>query len=132
MRAPQAMSMTTTLITGSNKGLGKEAARQLIAAGHTVYIGARDEARGRAAAGGLGAPLVPHAAHEPGWRPRQTTDGRYGPQLAGGEQDVPVLTVLPAGQLVGPGRIGTGPRARAGGHARRRRQRRSARRRPPR
>lgn len=58
MRAPQAMSMTTTLITGSNKGLGKEAARQLIAAGHTVYIGARDEARGRAAAGDLGARFV--------------------------------------------------------------------------
>lgn len=33
--------MTTTLITGSNKGLGYEAARQLIAAGHTVYAGAR-------------------------------------------------------------------------------------------
>lgn len=47
--------MTTTLITGANKGLGKETARQLIAAGHTVYIGARDEARGRAAAEELGA-----------------------------------------------------------------------------
>jgi NAD(P)-dependent dehydrogenase (short-subunit alcohol dehydrogenase family) len=50
--------MTTTLITGSNKGLGKETARQLIVAGHTVYIGARDEARGRAAAGELGARFV--------------------------------------------------------------------------
>jgi NAD(P)-dependent dehydrogenase (short-subunit alcohol dehydrogenase family) len=50
--------MTTTLITGSNKGLGKETARQLIAAGHTVYIGARDEGRGRAAAEELGARFV--------------------------------------------------------------------------
>jgi NAD(P)-dependent dehydrogenase (short-subunit alcohol dehydrogenase family) len=50
--------MTTTLITGANKGLGKETARQLVAAGHTVYVGARDEARGRAAAEELGARFV--------------------------------------------------------------------------
>jgi NAD(P)-dependent dehydrogenase (short-subunit alcohol dehydrogenase family) len=50
--------MTTTLITGANKGLGKETARQLVVAGHTVYVGARDEARGRAAADELGARFV--------------------------------------------------------------------------
>ena len=50
--------MTTTLITGANKGLGYETARQLIAAGHTVYIGSRDPERGRRAAGQLGAHLV--------------------------------------------------------------------------
>jgi NAD(P)-dependent dehydrogenase (short-subunit alcohol dehydrogenase family) len=50
--------MTTTLITGANKGLGKETARQLINAGHTVWIGARDEQRGRAAASELGAHFV--------------------------------------------------------------------------
>jgi len=50
--------MTTTLITGANKGLGFEAARQLVAAGHTVYIGSRDPERGRRAAEQLGARLV--------------------------------------------------------------------------
>ncbi len=50
--------MTTTLITGANKGLGFEAARRLIAAGHTVYIGSRDAERGRRAADELGARLV--------------------------------------------------------------------------
>jgi NAD(P)-dependent dehydrogenase (short-subunit alcohol dehydrogenase family) len=50
--------MTTTLITGANKGLGYETARQLIAAGHTVYIGCRDPQRGQTAAQQLGARLV--------------------------------------------------------------------------
>ena len=51
-------AMTTTLITGANKRLGREAARQLIAAGHTVYIGFRDEQRGKETAGQIGARLL--------------------------------------------------------------------------
>ncbi len=50
--------MTTTLITGANKGLGFETARQLAAAGHEVWVGARDPARGRQAAEAIGAKLV--------------------------------------------------------------------------
>jgi len=50
--------MTITLITGANKGLGYETARQLTEAGHTVWIGARDPSRGEAAARELGARFV--------------------------------------------------------------------------
>jgi NAD(P)-dependent dehydrogenase (short-subunit alcohol dehydrogenase family) len=50
--------MTTTLITGANKGLGYETARRLLEAGHTVFLGSRDAERGRRAAEQLGARLV--------------------------------------------------------------------------
>jgi len=50
--------MTTTLITGANKGLGHEAARRLVVAGHDVWIGARDAQAGQAAAEELGARFV--------------------------------------------------------------------------
>ncbi|KOV85222.1 SDR family NAD(P)-dependent oxidoreductase [Nocardia sp. NRRL S-836] len=41
--------MTTTLVTGANKGLGLETTRRLIAAGHTVHAGMRDLDTGDAA-----------------------------------------------------------------------------------
>jgi NAD(P)-dependent dehydrogenase (short-subunit alcohol dehydrogenase family) len=50
--------MTVTLVTGANKGLGYEAARQLIELGHTVYVGARRADRGQSAATELGAHFV--------------------------------------------------------------------------
>jgi NADP-dependent 3-hydroxy acid dehydrogenase YdfG len=50
--------MTTSLITGANRGLGFETARQLVAAGHQVWMGARDADRGQRAADQLGARFV--------------------------------------------------------------------------
>jgi NAD(P)-dependent dehydrogenase (short-subunit alcohol dehydrogenase family) len=50
--------MTTTLITGGNKGLGRETARRLLAEGHDVWLGARDPERGKVAADELGARYI--------------------------------------------------------------------------
>ena len=50
--------MTITLVTGANKGLGYETARQLIEQGHTVYLGARNAERGENAASALGGRFV--------------------------------------------------------------------------
>ncbi|MEV4085842.1 SDR family oxidoreductase [Nonomuraea fuscirosea] len=46
------------LITGANKGIGYEIARLLAGQGVTAIVAARDEERGRAAAGRLGLPFV--------------------------------------------------------------------------
>lgn len=48
-------TVTITLITGANKGLGRETARRLLQIGHTVLVGARNAERGQRTAGELGA-----------------------------------------------------------------------------
>ncbi len=50
--------MTTTFITGANKGLGYETARRLKQLGQAVIIGARDRERGKTAADALGCRFV--------------------------------------------------------------------------
>jgi NAD(P)-dependent dehydrogenase (short-subunit alcohol dehydrogenase family) len=48
------MNTSTAVVTGANKGIGKEIARQLAAAGLTVYVGSRDAGRGQRAADEIG------------------------------------------------------------------------------
>ena len=50
--------MTTSLVTGATRGVGREVARRLVEAGHTVYLGARDPVRGAEVAGAVGATAV--------------------------------------------------------------------------
>lgn len=49
------MAAKVALITGANKGIGLETARQLAAQGYTVLMGARKAAEGEAAAASIGA-----------------------------------------------------------------------------
>jgi NAD(P)-dependent dehydrogenase (short-subunit alcohol dehydrogenase family) len=48
------MNDSTALVTGANKGIGKEIARQLVTAGFTVYLGSRDPERGQQAVDQIG------------------------------------------------------------------------------
>jgi NAD(P)-dependent dehydrogenase (short-subunit alcohol dehydrogenase family) len=71
------------LVTGANKGIGREIARQLAAAGHTVYVGSRDAGRGKDAIADIGGDarlLV-----------LDVTDAR---SIAAAAQQVPSLDVL--------------------------------------
>ena len=46
----ESTAMKVALVTGANKGIGLETARQLAQQGFTVLLGSRDETRGRQAA----------------------------------------------------------------------------------
>jgi NAD(P)-dependent dehydrogenase (short-subunit alcohol dehydrogenase family) len=48
------MNSSTALVTGANKGIGKEIARGLAAAGLTVHVGSRDAVRGQQAVDEIG------------------------------------------------------------------------------
>lgn len=50
--------MGIALVTGANRGIGLETARQLKELGHVVYLGARDIDRGRGAAARIGVRFV--------------------------------------------------------------------------
>ncbi len=47
--------MSVVLVTGATRGVGREVARRLVEAGHTVRLGARDADRGREVAEEIGA-----------------------------------------------------------------------------
>ena len=49
------------LITGANRGIGKEIARQLAAQGHTIFLGSRDLAKGEAVAAEIEGNVIPIA-----------------------------------------------------------------------
>jgi NAD(P)-dependent dehydrogenase (short-subunit alcohol dehydrogenase family) len=48
------MDNSIALVTGANKGIGREIARQLAFAGHAVYVGSRDAGRGMDAIADIG------------------------------------------------------------------------------
>ena len=47
------------LVTGANQGVGRQVAKELVANGLTVFVGARDPERGRAAAEDIGPGAIP-------------------------------------------------------------------------
>jgi NAD(P)-dependent dehydrogenase (short-subunit alcohol dehydrogenase family) len=93
--------MTITLITGATRGLGREAARQLVQLGHTVYLGARDADRGAQVAAEVGAvPLVIDVTDDES----VAAAAKHLAEQAGG-LDVLVNNAAIAGNFVPPGQV---------------------------
>jgi NAD(P)-dependent dehydrogenase (short-subunit alcohol dehydrogenase family) len=77
------MNDSTALVTGANKGIGKEIARQLVTAGCTVYVGSRDPERGQRAVDEIG-----------GGARLLVLDVTEAKSVAGAAQQVPHLDIL--------------------------------------
>ena len=112
------MATTIALITGANKGIGFETARQLGARGVTVLAGARDETRGRQAERALrdllgdGGPGDggPGDAAEARFVPLDVTDAKSVQEAAGWiEQEYGHLDILVNNAGIAPKTIRGGP-----------------------
>ena len=77
------MDNTIALVTGANTGIGKEIARQLLAAGLTVYAASRDPVRGEEAVRELGRGTKP-----------LTLDVTNADSIAAAASQVPALDIL--------------------------------------
>jgi NAD(P)-dependent dehydrogenase (short-subunit alcohol dehydrogenase family) len=77
------MENSTALVTGANKGIGREIARQLAAAGHIVYLGSRDPSLGERAAEEIGGDVR-----------LLVLDVTDAASIAAAAQQVPVLDIL--------------------------------------
>uniref|UniRef100_UPI002457F17F SDR family NAD(P)-dependent oxidoreductase n=1 Tax=Nocardia neocaledoniensis TaxID=236511 RepID=UPI002457F17F len=79
------MTQTIALVTGGNKGLGRETVRRLAGSGWRVFLAARDKSRGEAAAADHAAAgrdvrfvalgVTTHATHAPPPAPRRAPPG---------------------------------------------------------
>jgi NAD(P)-dependent dehydrogenase (short-subunit alcohol dehydrogenase family) len=70
-------TVTITLMAGADKGLGRETARRLLEASHTVLVGAQNAECGRRAVGDLGAVFLEIDPTSDNGQPHRT--GGHGP-----------------------------------------------------